>query len=358
MKKKLIALFVAGLGSSFAINSFAVETSTAPQITTESVKEPTSNKKYVIRIAHVVKATTPKGQAAEHFKTYMEAKFPGRVEVKVFHDNSLFKDKEETEALSLGAVDIILPTTPKVVAAYQAKDFELFDLPFLFNSQAEVNKFVSSSTARKLLDNLGKANNKMVPLALWPNDFREMIGKHEFKQKSDFAKDRIRVESKSKTLLKMHEAFTTKEAVTLAYGDLYAGLDGTGRVTVDSTDNVLPNIYNSKLYEPAKVMTMTNHSYMFYVLLANKRWFNSLPHDIQEGIRQVAIDSGLMNAKLVQEGNKTMLEDMKNKGVKVIELTDAEKAEMKSWAKPVHADFASRVNGELLNETYSAIKSN
>lgn len=358
MRKKIIALFISSLGSTFALNAFALETITSPNSNAEIIKEPTNNKKYFIRVAHVVKATTPKGQASEHFKAYMEAKFPGRVEVQVYHDNSLFKDREETEALSLGAVDIIMPSSPKIVNVYKAKDFELFDLPFLFNSQAEVNKFVSSSTARKMLDNLGRSNNKVMPLALWPNDFRQMIGKHEFKQKSDFAKDRIRLESKSQTLLNMHQAFTTKEAVPLAYGDLYAGLNGTGRILVDSTDNVLPNIYNSKLYESSKVMTMTNHSYMFYVLLANKRWFNSLPADIQEGIRQIAVESGLVNAKIVLEGNKNMLDDMVSKGVTIVNLTEKEKVEMRSWTKPVHNDFAKRVNGELLSETYQTIKSN
>lgn len=356
MKRNLIALVIASLGVTVGTSSFA-EVAQSPQAASEVVKDSAHNKKYVIRVAHVVKGTTPKGQAAEHFKTFLEAKFPGRVEVKVFADNSLFKDKEETEALNLGAVDIILPTSPKVVSAYGATDFELLDLPFLFNSSKEVAKFASSQTARKILDNLGKVNNKVVPLAFWPNDFRQMIGKHEFKQKSDFAKDRIRLESKSKTLLKMHEAFTTKETVPLAFGDVYAGLAGTGRITVDSTDNVLANIYNSKLYEPAKVMTMTNHSYMLYVAIANKRWFNTLPADIQEGVKQVAIDAGAINAKLVAEGNKKMLDDMKTKGVTVVELTDAEKAEMRSWAKPVHADFANRVNADLLNETYTTIKS-
>lgn len=350
-----MALFIASLGATVGTTAFA-EGNVVPQATSE-VKEQNNNKKHIIRVAHVVKATTPKGQAAEHFKTYLEAKFPGRVEVQVFADNKLFKDREETEALNLGAVDIILPTSPKVAAAYGASDFELLDLPFLFNSQVEVNKWVASPTARKLLDNVGKVNNKVVPLAFWPNDFRQMIGKHEFKQKSDFAKDRIRLESRSPTLLKMHEAFTTKEAISLAFGDLHAGLSGTGRVTVDSTDNVLANIYNSRLYEPATIMTMTNHSYMMYVVLANKRWFNTLPSDIQEGVRQVAIDAGSVNAKLIAEGNKKMMDDMKAKNVTVIDLTDAEKAEMRSWAKPVHTDFASRVNSELLNETYNTIKS-
>lgn len=355
MKKNIIALFVASLGFtlSFGVNAQDknIKDSSVP-----TVNHNEKNSKHIIRISHVVKATTPKGQAAEAFKNYLEASFPGRVEVQVYHDNKLFKDREEVEALNLGAVDIIIPTTAKVVSAYKAKDFELLDLPYLFNSQEEVDKFIKSPTAQKMMNNLGGSHSRIQPLGLWPNGFRHMIGKNEFKKKSDFAKNSIRVESNSETLKNMHTAFSTRETVKLGFGDVYEALAGRGRFPVQATDNVLANIYNSKFYEVANVLTLTGHSYMFYTVLANKRWFNSLPQDIQEGIKKVALESGAVNIKLANQEAENMLKDMALKNTQIVELSKEEKNEMKNWMKPVHENFAKRVSQDLLNETYNTIK--
>lgn len=356
MKKNIIALFIASLGVTLSFNVNAQEDKNAKEINVSNVNQNEKKSKHVIRVSHVVKATTPKGQAAEAFKNYLEAAFPGRVEVQVFHDNKLFKDREEVEALNLGAVDIILPTTAKVVSAYKAKDFELLDLPYLFNSQEDVNKFIKSATAKKMMDNLGGSHSRIQPLGLWPNGFRHMIGKNEFKKKSDFAKNSIRVESNSETLKDMHSAFTTRETVRLGFGDVYEALEGKGRFPVQATDNVLANIYNSKFYEVANVLTLTGHNYMFYTVLANKRWFNGLPQDIQEGIKKVALEAGAVNIKLVHQEADNMLKDMASKNTKVIELNTKEKEEIKNWMKPVHDNFAKRVNPDLLNETYNTIK--
>lgn len=355
MKKNIIALFVASLGITLSFGVSAQDkniTETNVPVVNQSEKK----SKHIIRVSHVVKATTPKGQAAEAFKNYLEAAFPGRVEVKVYHDNKLFKDREEVEALNLGAVDIIIPTTAKVVSAYNAKDFELLDLPYLFNSQEEVDKFVKSSTAKKMMENLEGSHSKIQPLGLWPNGFRHMIGQNEFKKKSDFAKNNIRVESNSETLKDMHTAFSTRKTVRLGFGDIYESLEGKGRFPVQATDNVLANIYNSKFYEVADVLTLTGHSYMFYTVLANKRWFNSLPQDIQEGIKKVALEAGAVNIKLANQEEENMLKDMASKNTKIVELNKEEKNEMKSWMKPVHENFAKRINQDLLNETYNTIK--
>lgn len=355
MKKNIIALFVASLGFtlSFGVNA---QDKNIKDFSVPTVNHSEKNSKHIIRISHVVKATTPKGQAAEAFKNYLEAAFPGRVEVQVYHDNKLFKDREEVEALNLGAVDIIIPTTAKVVSAYKAKDFELLDLPYLFNSQEEVDKFIKSPTAQKMMNNLGGSHSRIQPLGLWPNGFRHMIGKNEFKKKSDFAKNSIRVESNSETLKNMHTAFSTRETVKLGFGDVYEALAGRGRFPVQATDNVLANIYNSKFYEVANVLTLTGHSYMFYTVLANKRWFNSLPQDIQEGIKKVALESGAVNIKLVNQETENMLKDMALKNTQIVELSKEEKNEMKNWMKPVHENFAKRVSQDLLNETYNTIK--
>ena len=85
----------------------------------------------VIKFSHVVATDTPKGQAAERFKQLAEKATNGRVKVELYPNSQLYKDKEELEALQLGAVQMLAPSLAKF-GPLGAKEFEVFDLPYIF----------------------------------------------------------------------------------------------------------------------------------------------------------------------------------------------------------------------------------
>lgn len=66
----------------------------------------------IIKFSHVVAVDTPKGQAAERFKKLAEERTKGKVKVEVYPNSQLYKDKEEMEALQLGAVQMLAPSWP------------------------------------------------------------------------------------------------------------------------------------------------------------------------------------------------------------------------------------------------------
>ncbi len=66
-----------------------------------------------IKFSHVVAVDTPKGQAAEFFKKRAEELTAGKVKVDVYPNSQLYKDKEEMEALQLGAVQMLAPSLAK-----------------------------------------------------------------------------------------------------------------------------------------------------------------------------------------------------------------------------------------------------
>ncbi|MET0858170.1 MAG: TRAP transporter substrate-binding protein DctP, partial [Telluria sp.] len=91
----------------------------------------------VIKFSHVVAPQTPKGQAAERFKLLAESNTKGRVKVEVYPNSELYKDKEELEALQLGAVQMLAPSLAKF-GPLGVKEFEVFDLPYIFPSKASL----------------------------------------------------------------------------------------------------------------------------------------------------------------------------------------------------------------------------
>jgi C4-dicarboxylate-binding protein DctP len=102
----------------------------------------------VIKFSHVVAVDTPKGKGAERFKQLAEERTKGRVKVEVYPNSSLFKDGEEMEALQLGSVQLLAPSLAKF-GPLGVREFEVFDLPYIFDSYAELHKVTEGPSARR-----------------------------------------------------------------------------------------------------------------------------------------------------------------------------------------------------------------
>jgi C4-dicarboxylate-binding protein DctP len=122
----------------------------------------------VIKFSHVTANDTPKGKGSLRFKELAEKYTNGAVKVEVYPNSQLYKDKEEIEALQLGAVQLLAPSTAKF-APLGAKEFEALDLPFIFKDDAQFQKVAKGPVAKFLMDKLEPKGIK--GLAFWDNGF-------------------------------------------------------------------------------------------------------------------------------------------------------------------------------------------
>src|SRR5437667_12073663 len=125
----------------------------------------------VIKFSHVVAQDTPKGKGAEYFKKLAEERTKGKVKVEVYANSTLYKDKEEVEALQLGAVQMLAPSLAKF-GPLGAREFEVFDLPYLFDNYQELHKVTQGPIGRELLRKL--ENKGVLGLAFWDNGFKQI----------------------------------------------------------------------------------------------------------------------------------------------------------------------------------------
>src|SRR5438876_8626310 len=107
----------------------------------------------VIKYSHVVANDTPKGKGSLRFKELAEKYTGGKVKVEVYPNSQLFKDKEEIEALQLGSVQMLAPSTAKF-APLGAKEFEALDLPFLFADEATYARVMKGEVGQWLFQKL------------------------------------------------------------------------------------------------------------------------------------------------------------------------------------------------------------
>jgi C4-dicarboxylate-binding protein DctP len=297
----------------------------------------------IIKFSHVVASNTPKGAAAEKFKELAEKYTDGKVKVEVYPNSTLYKDKEELEALQLGAVQMLAPSNSKF-GPIGVREFEVFDLPYILPDLATLRKVTEGPLGAKLLKKLEPKG--MTGLAYWDNGFKEMTANKKLITPDDYKGVKFRVQS-SKVLEAQFRALGAIPQV-MAFSEVYQALQ-TG--VVDGQENTTSNIYSQKMHEVQKYMTMTNHGYIGYVVVVNKKFWDGLPADIRgqlEKAMKEATEFG--NGQSAKENDDALAEIKKTGKTEIITLTPEQDAAMRKAMDPVYKDVATRVGQPLIDE--------
>ena len=302
----------------------------------------------VIKFSHVVAQDTPKGKAAEKFKALAEQYTNGAVKVEVYANSTLYKDKEEMEALQLGAVQMLAPSLAKF-GPLGVKEFEVFDLPFIFNDYDDLHKVTKGPAGKALLDKL--APKGILGLAYWDNGFKSFSANSPIKTPADLKGKKLRIQN-SKVL---EEQMRTIKAIPqmLAFSEVYQALQ-TG--VVDGTENPISNFYTQKMHEVQKYMTITDHGYLGYAVIVNKKFWEGLPADIRSQLETALVEATDYANNIAMDMNKKDLESVKASGkTEVTTLTPEERAAFKTAMVPVHDKMASRIGKETIESFYQAV---
>jgi C4-dicarboxylate-binding protein DctP len=306
----------------------------------------------VIKFSHVVATDTPKGQAAERFKELAEKATKGRVKVEVYPNSQLYKDKEELEALQLGAVQMLAPSLAKF-GPLGVKEFEAFDLPYIFPTKAALYSVTEGPIGKSLLQKLEPKG--ITGLAYWDNGFKIMSANKQLRTPADFRGQKLRIQS-SKVLDAQMRALGANPQV-LAFSEVYQALQ-TG--VVDGTENPPSNMFTQKMHEVQKHVTLSNHGYLGYAVIVNKKFWDGLPADIRTSLSTAMRDATTFEKAIAQRDNDLALEAIKKTGKTAIYTpTAAEQAEWRKVLLPVHKQMESRIGAELIgsiNKTAAAAK--
>jgi len=301
----------------------------------------------VIKFSHVVATNTPKGAAADYFKKIAEERTKGRVKVEVYPNSQLYKDKEEMEMLQIGAVQMLAPSLAKF-APLGLKEFEVFDLPFIFNDYKDLHKVTQGPVGAKLLNKL--ESKGLMGLAYWDNGFKVMSANKPLKNVNDMKGLKMRIQS-SKVLDSQMRSVGAIPQV-MAFSEVYQALQ-TG--VVDGTENPPSNLYTQKMHEVQKYVTMSNHGYLGYAVLVNKKFWMGLPADIRTILEGAMKDATKYANDIAKKDNDKAMAEVKKSGKsQIITLTAAER---KAWMKAMdkaHKDNAARIGNDIVQEVYKA----
>jgi C4-dicarboxylate-binding protein DctP len=300
----------------------------------------------VLKFSHVVAVDTPKGRAAEYFKRRAEELTGGRVRVEVHPNSTLYKDREEIEALQLGAVQMLAPSLSKFGGL--AREFEVFDLPFLFADHAALRRVTEGPVGKALLARLEPKG--IVGLAYWDNGFKSFSATRPLRTPADFRGLKVRIQSSAVIEAQMRALGALPRM--LAFSDVYPALRAG---FVEGAENPISNLYTQRMHEVQPHLTLTEHGYLGYAIIVNKRFWEGLPRDVRAQL-ELALGEATEHAnRIAKEKNDSDLAKVRAAGTTRVHVPTAqERLALKKALVPVHAQMAKRIGEELLRAAYAA----
>ncbi|MCC2956630.1 TRAP transporter substrate-binding protein [Massilia sp. IC2-477] len=295
----------------------------------------------VIKFSHVVAPDTPKGRAAERFKLLAEQMTGGRVKVEVYPNSQLYRDREELEALQLGAVQMLAPSLAKF-SPLGVKEFEAFDLPYIFPSKEALYAVTEGRIGRGLLRKL--ESKGITGLAYWDNGFKVMSANKPLLAPGDFRGLRMRIQA-SRVLDAQMRALGA-QPVALAFSETAPALrDGV----VEGTENPPSNMFTQRMHESQKHLTVSNHGYLGYAVIVNKKFWDGLPGAVRKQLERAMLEATAYEKTIAQRTNDAALESIRRAGTTTIHtLSPQQQAEWRRAMQPVYTQMEDRIGKDIV----------
>lgn len=281
---------------------------------------------YVIRIACENSETYPSTLGLQVMKEYVEKQTDGNVQVNIYAGGQLGGEEDTLEQVAQGSIEMAVASFAPVVS--YDPEFEVMDIPFVYNSYQEAWMVLDSHIGTDMLESL--RDYGMVGMAFMENGFRQITSnKSSITGVSDLSGLKLRTMQNNN-----HIAFFQAlgaNPTPVAFSELYMALSQN---TVDAQENPIANVTDKKLYEVQKYLSLTNHIYDAMPLVCNLDFFESLPGKYQ-GIVKTGAVLGMEYSRFCNaEREDLILEELEGYGMEINELDEAAREEMKSIAQP------------------------
>ncbi|OMP67317.1 hypothetical protein BTO28_08000 [Domibacillus epiphyticus] len=296
----------------------------------------------VIKLATSTPLMTSQTKGAFKFKELVEEKTNGEVLVDIYPTSQLGSLREQVEATQMGTIEMSISLI-STLSTFD-ENLKVFEYPYLWpTNEGSLWKAVDGEVESKALESL--SNNGLTGLGFWAGGYKAITSNNEpVLSPENLDGVNVRV-IPSQTLLKQYKSWGGNP-VPIDFSELYSALQ---QGTVDAQENPLETIYTQKYYEVQKYLTLSNHGYQFYIFTVNQNWFDQLPSNIQNVLKEAENEAGEYAVELNIKQNKEYLQELKKTNIEVFELTDEQKQTFIETSTPLHDELSdNKEKKELL----------
>jgi tripartite ATP-independent transporter DctP family solute receptor len=306
-------------------------------------------KKITARLADILSPDHPHTRTWVYFADKVKEKTNGRVEIQVFHSGQLGQTKDLYLGMQMGSVE--MAKVPTSFSGEWIPEVYVFDLPYLFNGREEMWRVFKSSVGAKFFNEIYPKQN-LVGM-MWADDGGRSIYtvNKPVRKPEDLKGLKIRVQPSAIHIQSINEMGGI--ATPTAWGEVYLALQ---QKVLDGAENSPVLFWTSKHWEVCKAYSLTQQFWLPTPLLASKKWWDSLPKDIQGQIQAAAAEAEKHFVQIYTADEDKAIGWVKEKGVQVI--TDVDKPAFEKRIRPVYDTFVKKYafGKELLDQVQVARK--
>jgi len=344
MKKRLmvvglVAILVAALLVGI-VGCGGSGSSNEPAATGTNGQEP-AQQKFSLKLGHPYDEKQPLHQGAVLLADLVRERTNGNVDIKIFPNNTLGSSRDLAEGLQLGTIDMALVPTTNMAPFY--KPLDIFYFPFIFRDKEHAYAVADGPVGQQLYEGLLKETG-IRTLAMFESGFRTITNsKKPIRTPEDMAGLKLRV-TDSPINVSTFRALDVQVS-PMALSEVFTALQ---QGTVDGQDNPVGNVYAYRYYEVQKYITLTGHQWAGIMVLINDNLWNRLPAEYQTIIAEAAKEAEAWQRKEINAKESEFLEEMKQAGMEVIELTPEEKAKFQEKMLAVWQEYEDSVGKDIV----------
>ena len=292
----------------------------------------------VIKFSHVTNSDKhPKGLAASLFMERVNAEMDGKVCVEVFPNSTLYNDDQVLEAMLQGDVQMAAPSLSKFEAF--TKQFQIFDLPFMFKDIAAVDKFQQGETGTAMKESMMRRG--LLGLEFWHNGMKQISANTPLVEPDDAKGLKFRVQPSDVIVAQIEQLGASPQP--MAFSEVYGALQ-TG--VVDGQENTWSNIYGQKFFEVQDGSTETNHGVLDYLVVTSVDWWDGLDAEVRDQLATILSEVTQERNAAVGEVDSEARAAILEAGGEIRELTDEQRQAWVDAMKPVWEQFEEGVGVE------------
>lgn len=282
----------------------------------------------------------PGPQGAKLFAEHLKAGSDGALNVKVFPSAMIGNDVQMLGALPAGTVEFALVGAPTLVGL--VKDFGVLDLPYQFNSTAEVDAMLDGPMGQQLLAKLEEKG--LVGLGFWEIGFRNLTNSKRPIEKWEDLKG-LKVRTVQSPIFRTFFDHLGANAQPMPINEVFGALE---MHAIDGQENPISLIATQRYNEVQDYLTVSEHIYTAYVLLMSKKTWDSLDDTQRAQVRKAAEQARSEQRQLARQANSEKLAELKASGMQVNTLTDEQRQRFVDQAKVVTEQVRGSFDADFL----------
>jgi tripartite ATP-independent transporter DctP family solute receptor len=272
------------------------------------------------------------GAGAEMFNKKLMELSKGTLSINQYPGAQLGTEAQTLQKVQTGDIDFVMLSTANASTAQPESG--LFSIHFIFRDEAHAIKTLGDAKIIAAMKDLYAAKMKGAHmLGLGSQGLRHMYGKKAVQKVADLKGLKVRVQATvtEDTLFPAYGA----QVVHMPFGEVYTSLQ-TG--VVDMAENGINNYLINKHYEPAPVLSLTEHEANNAALFVSDKVWTSLSAEQKQWVQGAADEVSRNEPRIAFELEHAALAKLQKIGVKIVK--DVNKRGFEDISRPIQDKLA------------------